>query len=66
LNIFPFSKYRLGEATAKYIEIEKQIAAGENKLAVLVSAGSKSDLQRAYPNYFGDTVAFVEQLNAMD
>jgi hypothetical protein len=53
-----FKAGQLAIANAKYLEIETQSAGRMD--AVLVSVESISVLQRAYPNYFLDTSAFVD------
>lgn len=50
------------QATEQYEALERAIAEQPNKDAVLVSVESIAALQRAYPNYFLDTTAFVESV----
>ncbi len=60
--ISSFSRARLEEANAEYAKVEERALRGEKIEAVLVSAGPLDDLQKAYPNYFLDTHAFVDQI----
>ena len=46
-----------------YTAIEKEIASGADKQAVLVSAGPIAGLRRAYPNFFLDTHEFLRKLD---
>ncbi len=50
------------DAQARYSEAEENVRKNPGTDAVLVSAGSISALQRAYPNYFADTRVFVALL----
>jgi hypothetical protein len=52
-------------ATDEYGALEKAIEGEEGKDVVLVSAESVTALQRAYPNYFLDTTAFVYSLKTI-
>ena len=61
INITGFRNEALQEASARYIEVEKEIK-GTDKDAVLVSVDSITALNRAYPNYFLDTHVFVSLL----
>lgn len=62
LVITGYNRRELDRASADYAKKEKQIRRKTGADAVLVSAGSISDLKRAYPNYFADTHMFVEIL----
>jgi hypothetical protein len=50
----------LEEATARYAALERHKATGAD--AVLVSVSNIYSLQRAFPNYFLDTTAFLAAL----
>jgi hypothetical protein len=50
------------QATEQYEALERGIEGQGNRDAVLVSVESINALQRAYPNYFLDTTAFVESI----
>jgi Region found in RelA / SpoT proteins len=63
LTVEGFAKTESGEASARYLEIEKEVRTTPGLDAVLVSVDSLSVLERAYPNYFGDTRVFVELMN---
>jgi putative GTP pyrophosphokinase len=63
--IRPFALARLDEANAAYAAVEARASAGEPVEAVLVSAGPIDALQKAYPNYFLDTQAFVAQIRKL-
>lgn len=62
VSIRPFALARLEEANIAYAEIEKRGNDGESVEAVLVSAGPVDALRKAFPNYFLDTEAFIEQI----
>jgi putative GTP pyrophosphokinase len=50
-------------ATERYLTVEKEIAQGANKQAVLVGVDSLRALRKAYPSYYIDTKAFLIALN---
>ena len=54
----------LAAGIQQYQEEEKRIA-GTTGDAVLVAADSLSSLRRAYPNYFGDTQTFVQEMTRL-
>lgn len=58
-----FSTNQLPLAVETYNKIEA--ACGSNTNVVLVSANSFSSLREAYPNYYIDTNAFIQQANRM-
>jgi len=58
LQVWGYKKNQLQQATNDYLDQERSIR-GSNQNAVLVSAGSATDLRKAYPNYFLDTTAFL-------
>jgi hypothetical protein len=49
-------------ANQQYLAVEREFASSTSKDAVLVSVENINFLQRAYPNYFLDTTAFVNAL----
>jgi hypothetical protein len=51
---------QLAEANDHYLKLE--LKGGKGKDQVLVSLDSIAQLKRAYPNYFGDTEIFLQQL----
>jgi putative GTP pyrophosphokinase len=55
MTITGFPRKSLEEASAKYLEVEREISGTPGSEAVLVSVDSLGVLQRAYPNYFLDT-----------
>lgn len=55
----------LDEATRAYLAAEKSAKKTPGAAAVLVAAGSLSNLKRAYPNYFLDTDLFLDALGAV-
>jgi len=61
VNITGYRKEDFVSASKDYLEKEEDIR-GSGKNAVLVSADSTAQLERAYPNYFLDTHKFVEVL----
>jgi ppGpp synthetase/RelA/SpoT-type nucleotidyltranferase len=62
LTITGFQLGQIAEAENQYAEAEKQVKDQPGTDAVLVAVDSVAALQRAYPNYFADTRAFVELL----
>jgi len=62
--VAPYEAHDLGRAEADYLVAERRIFEGQNggAEAVLVSATTIRDLKKAYPNYFGDTKVFIDQL----
>lgn len=63
LSVRGFRSNELARASSEYLEAEKLIRDWPGMDAVLVSVDSVNALQRAYPNYFADTRAFVELLD---
>lgn len=55
-----FRSEELREANAQYLDLERRITPDSAVDAVLVSVENIAFLQRAYPNYFLDTSAFVD------
>lgn len=66
VEVRTYSAGNLSMAGKDYTDIETSIAAGAPLQAVLVSAGSIENLQRAYPNYFLDTHKFLLQLQRIE
>ena len=62
VNINGYARSELERATADYLATERVLDSVPGGEAVLVSVESVSALQRAYPNYFLDTRAFVSAL----
>jgi hypothetical protein len=62
LRITGYERTELQEASKDYAAIEKRIREKVAADAVLVSVDSISNLERAYPNYFADTHAFIAEL----
>ena len=50
----------LPEASEAYLKAEKAALKRPHMQAVLVSVDTLAALRRAYPNYFLDTVAFID------
>lgn len=61
VSIFSYKKSGLEEAQQHYKALEED----ERLQAVLVSADSVAALERAYPAYFADTMAFVQNVRAV-
>ncbi len=61
-ELFAYDKNQLNKATDDYAKIEEQITATSGIDAVLVSVGRFEDLRSAYPNYFLDADAFIEEV----
>ncbi len=62
LSVTGYKRRELGQASQAYARKERKIRDKRGKDAVLVSVDSIRNLQRAYPNYFADTVIFVQAL----
>jgi hypothetical protein len=62
MNIEGFPRKDLERASARYLEVERQIEGTTGAEAVLVSVDSLAALERAYPNYFLDTNVFLTAL----
>ncbi len=62
VQILPFPKTALEQATEQYAVAESRAKAGEPLDVVLVSAGPIGLLRRAYPNYFLDTNGFIRRI----
>lgn len=59
IEIRAFQKDELAKANAEYAQVERE---SPNLQAVLVSVDSVAALRTAYPNYFLDTSAFLEEV----
>lgn len=64
LTLRSYASGQLAASMRDYLEQEKHLAA-EGGDVVLVAADSLASLRRAYPNYFGDTRTFVEELKRL-
>lgn len=64
LTLWSYPGGQLAAGMRDYLEQEKRVAAGGGDV-VLVAADSLTSLRRAYPNYFGDTRTFVEELSRL-
>lgn len=62
MTIEGFPRRDIDRASARYLEVEKQITGMVGAEAVLVSVDSLVALERAYPNYFLDTTVFLKAL----
>ena len=62
LQMFAFRD--VGEATDAYLAQEKRLANTSGD-TVLVASDSLDSLRRAFPNYFGDTRRFVEEMGRL-
>ena len=60
-----FKKNESQEANRRYTEAEQAIEKDSAVRVVLVSVSSIASLQRAYPNYFLDTDAFLSEVTAI-
>ena len=65
VQIRPFAKTALEEATRAYSAAEDRARSGEPIEVVLVSAGPIESLRRAYPNYFLDTDEFIGRIETI-
>ena len=64
LTIRSYPRQRLIAGMRDYQEQEKRLAGARGDV-VLVASDSLASLRRAFPNYFGDTRTFVEELNRL-
>ena len=64
LTVWSYLGRHLAVGIRDYMEQEKRVAADGGD-AVLVAADSLASLRRAFPNYFGDTRTFVEELKSL-
>jgi hypothetical protein len=62
LAIYAYKARQLQEATAKYLEFERE---RPELQAVLVSVDRIEELRSAYPNYYLDTNSFLEELREL-
>ena len=62
LEIKAFRKGELGKATVAYLAAERELVDTTGD-AVLVASDSLESLRRAFPNYFGDTRRFVQEMD---
>jgi len=65
VSLRPFALGDIEHAAAEYAKIEERTQDGEPIEAVLVSAGRVEALRRAYPTYFLDTQAFVNEIHRL-
>ncbi len=63
MNVTGFKRHDIDRATEEYLRVERQISGTPGSEAVLVSVDSLAVLRRAYPNYFLDTQAFLEEVS---
>jgi ppGpp synthetase/RelA/SpoT-type nucleotidyltranferase len=54
-----FRRSQIKEAQRAYLDVEKNLESAPGSQAVLVSADSMEAVRAAYPNFYGDTKAFV-------
>ena len=64
LTIQSYPRQRLAAGIRDYQEHEKRLAAARGDV-VLVASDSLASLRRAFPNYFGDTRTFVEEVDRL-
>lgn len=64
LTLWSYAGGQLAAGMRDYLEQEKRVAADGGDV-VLVAADSLASLRRAYPNYFGDTRTFIEELKRL-
>lgn len=64
LKITSYDKFEESIATNDYAKAETEYKNNPQKDVVLVGADSIEDLKKAYPNYFADTEAFINYLEA--
>jgi len=57
-----FSAENLTQAYAEYRNAERRNQPLQNRTAVLVSATSVDQLRNAFPSYYGDTKAFLDEV----
>ena len=64
LTITGYDATDMDRANSAYLEAERRLEAIPGAQAVLVSADSMGILRKAYPNYFLDTTAFLDAVQA--
>lgn len=64
-SFIPFTKDQQEYAEQLYTLVEQREKDNPNVDVVLAAAGDMKDLRTAYPNYFADTTAFIENLKAI-
>lgn len=64
LTLHSYRKSQLEVASRRYEELETEALDDLDRDVVLVSASSLAGLKRGYPNYFADTTAFVDLVQA--
>ena len=64
LNIRAFRGGELRKATDAYLAEERDLVDTSGD-SVLVSSDSLESLRRAFPNYFGDTRRFVQEMDSL-
>ena len=62
VELIPYDRYSLEQATRDYSRFEKEAASGRKIEPVLVSAGPIDKLRKAYPNFFLDIGDFVSRV----
>lgn len=65
VRVIGFKKNESQKANKMYTEVEQSIEKNSAVRVVLVSVSSIASLQRAYPNYFLDTDAFLSEVTAI-
>lgn len=63
LNITGYTKNAESQAIEDYAKSEKRNEGKKQYDVVLVGADTTSDLEKAYPNYYADSVEFLEHLD---
>lgn len=62
ISITPFRQMQLELATTEYARVEREVTKAPGGEAVLVAVEQLEQLRRAYPNYFLDTTAFLQEV----
>jgi ppGpp synthetase/RelA/SpoT-type nucleotidyltranferase len=63
-EIFPIDRFE--EATAKYLEAEKNVLINKHFVTALVSTNAVGGIKKAYPNYFADATKFLEYITMIN
>jgi hypothetical protein len=65
LNIYSFTDQEEEKAMEKYILLEKELQGKNGIDVVLVGADTPVDLEKGYPNYFVDSLDFLNILQTI-
>lgn len=61
-----YEKENVKQAESDYIEHEKRFTLLSDKICVLVATSTLGDIQKAYPNYFADSIEFLKYVRVIE